>query len=288
MKFAIGTAQFGSKYGALNHAGLTSPQDVSQILEMASKNGIDTLDTAIGYGVAEQVLGEVGVSNFHIISKVSELPQGELDIGRWMVDEVNFSITRLKVKSLYGLLLHRPSELISHKGEAIYRALKNIQELGLVKKIGISIYDPSDYFNIPNKYKFDLVQLPFSVLDRRALDTGLLDHLHKKGVEVHVRSVFLQGLLLAEIEKIPKKFQQWLNFFDEWDRWTKERNITKIEACLGFLNSYSSISRVIVGVDNVTSLKDILGSANTPLSQFPDFTIPNIDDLINPYKWSKF
>lgn len=287
MKFAIGTAQFGAKYGVLNNSDLISASEVSDILNVAFESDVDTLDTAIGYGDSERVLGEAGVDNFRIVSKVPSLPEGIIHVEPWLLNQVHSSIARLKVESLYGLLIHRPSELMGVHGNEIFKALKNIQELGLVKKIGISIYGPEEYFCLPNKYKFDLVQLPFNIVDRRALDSGLLDCLYRAGIEIHVRSIFLQGLLLANKGEIPKKFHQWINFFDEWDRWTQATNITKIEACLGFINSHSSISRVIVGVDNSTNLKEILKCTNTLKIHFPKFTIPNIDVLINPYKWSK-
>jgi aryl-alcohol dehydrogenase-like predicted oxidoreductase len=287
VNFAIGTAQFGTKYGVLNSRGLTPTSEVSKILEIAAQSGIDTIDTAIGYGDAEKVLGNLGVKNFRLVSKIPSIPIETEDIEHWMLSVVMSSITKLNVKALYGLLLHKPSQLLDNQGLEIYKALKNIQKLGLVKKIGISIYDPSEYFCLQNKYKFDLVQLPLNVVDRRALDTDLLFNLQAQGIEVHVRSIFLQGLLLAEINEIPRKFHKWLKFFEEWERWTRDKNITKLEACLGFINSYPSINRVIVGIENANSLGEILKSCNKSLINFPINTVPDIDDLINPFKWSK-
>ncbi len=97
--------------------------------------------------------------------------------------------------------------------------LKTIKLNGLVKKIGISIYDPSECEQVMNLARIDIVQAPLNIVDRRLVVSGWLSRLHSEEIEIHTRSVFLQGLLLMPRNKIPKIFDRW---FRAWDQWSLE------------------------------------------------------------------
>ena len=192
-RLALGTAQFGLSYGVANQQGQVSIDQVAEILRVASAVGVDTLDTAIAYGESEQVLGQVGVSSFKIISKLQALSDESLDLQKQVIDSVESSLERLRITQLYGLLLHRPGQLLSNQGVTLYQALQDLKNKGLVKKIGISIYSPTELEALCRSFEFDLIQAPFNIFDRRLERQGWLDKLKKKGVEVHSRSVFSTG-----------------------------------------------------------------------------------------------
>ncbi|MFN6142857.1 MAG: aldo/keto reductase, partial [Pseudanabaena sp.] len=107
-KLAIGTVQFGCSYGVSNKTGKVSIDSAKEILAYAKDAEIDVLDTAIAYGDSELCLGQIGIDNWKVVSKLSELPSGVDNIQKWAKDSLQGSLSRLKIPKLYGLLLHRP------------------------------------------------------------------------------------------------------------------------------------------------------------------------------------
>lgn len=288
MKLALGTVQFGLPYGIANQIGQVTRPEAKAMLQLAAANGIDTLDTAIGYGESEQRLGEIGVSGWQIVSKLPEMPDDCTDILHWVKEMVNGSLARLNAGKLSGLLLHRPQQLLERKGDDLYRALQQLKQEGLVQKIGISIYDPSELDRICGRFKIDLVQAPFNVLDRRMIDTGWLYRLKEQGTELHVRSIFLQGLLLMGQSDRPIKFARWEPLWSKWHEWLNDVGLTPLQASLRYALSFPEISRVIIGVDSLNQLKEIIDSAKGSASQIPEAIKVNELDLLDPARWAAF
>ena len=145
MKLALGTAQFGMSYGINNIVGQVSQQAAQQILQYASLVGIHTIDTAISYGSSEQCLGLAVVDAFEVITKLPPIPDSCDNVEDWVLREVEGSLNRLGIVSLYGLMLHRPDQLYGQMGERVLASLMRLKEAGLVKKIGVSVYDPGEF-----------------------------------------------------------------------------------------------------------------------------------------------
>lgn len=286
MRIAIGTAQFGLPYGIANNSGQISLDQGKLLLDCAAKSGISMLDTAIAYGNSEQRLGEIGIQQWDIVSKLPALPDGCVNVNRWIIEQVHNSLNRLEVQQLYGLLLHRPQQLLEINGHLIYQALIELKKKSLVRKIGISIYDPSELDLLCKKFDFDLIQTPFNILDRRVLDSGWLAKLSSSGVEIHTRSAFLQGLLLMKRKDIPTKFDQWALLWDEWFGWLEKSGLSPVDACLRYVLSYSEISKVVVGVDNVTQLNQLIKATQGSLPSIPDKLKVDDINLINPANWA--
>ena len=287
-RLALGTAQFGFSYGVANQFGQVSRDEASAIIDCAKVAGLDSLDTAIVYGESEQRLGEIGVGEWQVISKLPAMPDGHIDVAAWVQKLVLESLARLRVPKLHGLLLHRPQQLLDLKGEVLYKALIDLKDQGKVDKIGISIYGPDELDVLLPNFHFDLVQAPFNIIDRRLATSGWLKRLHQSGIEVHTRSAFLQGLLLMEHASRPKSFSRWQFLWDQWRDWLVEQSMTPVQACLGFVMLQPEISRVVVGVDSLKQLRDILASVETP-RVMPPVTLESEDiNLINPSCWEKY
>ncbi len=287
MKLALGTVQFGLPYGVANQLGQIDKDESFEILEYAKANGIDTLDTAISYGESEQRLGQVGVETWQVISKLPVIPESCQDISSWVEESVVGSLERLKISKLSGLLMHQPQQLLGNQGNEIFTALNKLKGQGKVDKIGVSIYSPADLDDLWPKFKFDIVQAPYSIFDRRMATSGWMKTLNKAGTEVHVRSVFLQGLLLMDSVKRPKIFERWKSLWDRWDTWLEEQNLTALEACLGFTLANPDISRVLVGIDSLTQLKEIIAASNSHNITVPDSLVTQDVQLLNPVNWLK-
>ena len=285
MRLALGTVQFGLYYGIANTNGQVSGPEAARMLCLASSSGIDVLDTAISYGDSECKLGETGVSDFRIITKLPAIPEGCHDVAEWIFGQVAGSIARLRVQSLYGLLLHQPQQLLEKNGAVIYASLHKLKQVGLVQKIGVSIYDPTQLESLCANYVIDLVQAPFNLVDRRLLTSGWLQRLTDEGVEVHVRSVFLQGLLLLPLVDIPVKFSSWAPLWHQWRDWLAQSGVTAVQACLAYALSFPAIDRVVVGADSEQQLQQIINAAGCQLpSELPNLECYD-EALISPALW---
>ena len=284
-RLALGTVQFGIPYGISNQQGKVSLDAATEILNYAHIAGISTLDTAIAYGDSENRLGEIGVKDWRIISKLPEIPIATNDVLNWVRESVNGSLHRLKIPCLYGLLLHRPQQLLSNTGQEIYNALDLLKKEGLVDKIGISIYSPTELEELCNRFSFDLIQAPFNIFDRSLKQSGWLSRLKLGGVEVHVRSIFLQGLLLMNPANRPAYFNRWQPIWIEWEQWLYTNNLTALQACLSFVLSNPDIDRVVVGVDCLSQLQEILAATTIEVVKPHDKLCSDDLDLINPARW---
>lgn len=285
-KLSIGTVQFGLNYGVANNSGKVPFEEVQKILKEAKINHIDTIDTAAAYGDSEEVLGKSGVQNLQLITKLSEIPSDVKNITSYIEKSFFSSLKRLNVSKVYGFLLHRPSQLFMDGGSEIYEALLNLKKQGYIKKIGASVYQTEELDDIYKEYELDLIQLPFNIFDHRLIETGWLSRLNGKGVEVHARSVFLQGLLLMSHKLRPDKFKQWNHLWEKWDNWLLANNLTSLEASIRYVLSVPEISKVVIGIDSTSQLKEIITAANGILPEIPHDLFSNDVNLLNPANWN--
>lgn len=286
-KLALGTVQFGLNYGVANKFGIVEPSEVKKIFLLAKKSKINLIDTAIGYGQSEKIIGKIGILDFNFISKLPAIPPNCSDVDTWVEYNVKNSLLRLGVKSLYGLLLHKPKDLLGSSGKKLINALKRIKSKNFVKKIGISIYDPSELDLVMHLMKIEIVQTPLNIIDRRLENSGWMSKLYKAKVEIHARSVFLQGLLLMSKQERPYKFNRWSSLWKIWDEWLKDNKITALEATIQHAISVSEISKVIIGVDTKQQLEQIIIASKEVLQKTSSELNTNDIQLLNPTHWNK-
>ena len=286
-RIALGTVQFGMPYGVTNTTGQVPEKEVGRILDLFAAHGGNTLDTAIAYGDSERVLGKFDLGHFKVISKLPPLPQEVNDPARWVHEMVEGSLRRLRIDRLYGLLLHRPADLLSPAGEALREGLLAVREAGLVGKIGLSIYEPEELDKTGTESH--LVQAPYNVFDRRLEETGWGARLRAANVEVHVRSIFLQGALLATPETLPHQFAPWRQAWQRWWSWLDATGQNALAACLRQALAPEWVARVVVGVESAGHLAQIAEAAmhaqsgEVPLPP-PDLAVSD-RRLTNPSLW---
>ncbi|MEK7295473.1 MAG: aldo/keto reductase [Actinomycetota bacterium] len=284
-EIALGTAQFGSSYGIANRTGKIDLETGREILTVAKQHGVRTLDTAIAYGNAESMLGDIGCSSWDVITKLPPLPKEISDISTWVENEVKSSLARLKVTSLYGLLLHHPSDLLGVHSRKLVAALLDLKAQGVVAKLGVSIYLADELDQLASFPIIDVVQTPMNIIDRELADSGWLTKLSHGNVEIHIRSTFLQGLLVMSPAERPSWLAKWAPIFHQWDMWVADTGMSRIEACLAHVRSYPEVDRVVVGVDSTEQTKEILAAANTTPLRAPMSLTSNDERLINPSRW---
>ena len=286
MRIVLGSAQFGLNYGITNNVGKVKSQEVRKILSYARENNINTLDTAIEYGDSEASLGMANISNWRVVTKLPVIPKKTNNIPEWIDQQINSSLLRLKIPKLDGLLLHNPIDLLSKNGNEIWKTIQIKKNEGLVKKIGFSIYSPNELELLWSSYRPDIVQVPFNILDRRIKTSGWLQKLNENNVEVHSRSIFLQGLLLMNPIERSKLFYKWQSIWSVLDTWLINNNISPIEAALGFVFSEKNIDCVIVGVESKNQLNEIISISNSSFNLKLPESLSTVDlDLIEPVNW---
>ncbi len=283
-RLALGTVQFGLAYGVANREGQVSEEAGRRMLALAAGGGIDTLDTAIAYGDSEARLGAIGTAGFKVVSKLPPLPPDVSDVDAWVQGQVRESLARLKVDRLYGLLLHRPLEVLGPRGPELRRALLSLRADGLAERLGGSFYGPEEIAEVWPTWRFDLMQAPLNLLDRRLATRGWLARLKDSGVEIHTRSAFLQGLLLMPRAEMPPRFARWAPLLASWQDWLAARGVSALRACLGYPLSCAEINRVVVGADSPAQLRQILDEAAGPPC-YPADIASDDEDLINPARW---
>jgi aryl-alcohol dehydrogenase-like predicted oxidoreductase len=188
-KLAVGTANFGLVYGAANVNGRLSDAKLNQIMKVAKHSSVTTFDTAQGYGDSEERLGSFLNDKTQVITKI-EVCLKEHSAAPSLRQLLKKSLRRLRCDQIYAVLLHHPEVLVGQNGAAIVRELQHLKGEGLVKKVGISIYDPEILNDVIKFFHLDIVQLPFNIFDRTVYLTGWAEKLKQQDIEIHARSVF--------------------------------------------------------------------------------------------------
>lgn len=286
-KLALGTAQLGQRYGITNQSGPPDGGEIQTMLEVLRSAGCDTLDTAMSYGDSEDVLGAAGVRDFKIITKLPPLPSDSDTTQQWVRESVHRSLQRLRVARLHGLLLHRPSDASGAHAPALLGALAALKAEGLVANVGVSVYGPDELATLQGVMKLDIVQAPYNVLDRRFAASGWFGRLRAAGTEVHVRSVFLQGLLLLEPARLPDTHSLWRPLWQRWSDWIGSRGLDRLAAALGFVLQNPDITRVVIGAETAAQLRQIVASAVVLKQEVPAELATDDLNLINPVNWTK-
>jgi len=281
MKLALGTVQFGLDYGVTNNSGQVAIDEVRNILTFANNNNIDTLDTASGYGNSEKILGNIGINGFKIVTKTAPLKLGIDNV----LQSFHMSLKDLKIKSVDGLLVHNIDDIKDKKFDALYKEIDKLKQDQLISKIGFSTYTPDQVDFLLDNFDFDLIQVPFNLLDKRLIDGGQLKALKNKKIEIHARSIFLQGLLLMSAAQRPKYFNNWNNLFKKWDLWLKTNNISGLEAALNFALSENLIDKIVIGIDSKIQLKEVFSASTSQILNIPKFLNSTDEMLINPSLW---
>lgn len=283
-KITIGTAQFGMPYG-LNGASKVTKAEIEKILSHSHDSGINSIDTAPIYGSSEKILGNIGVKNWNITTKLSSVPENCNSVYDWVQNEVKTSLKNLNVDHIDTLLLHRPEQLETSLGCEIFEALEKLRSSGYVKKHGFSAYNVNEIQKYLRRYDFNVIQAPINVIDKNLIASGVAAKLKQEGKIVQARSIFLQGLLLSKHHQKTRKFNKWKPVWKQLNTWLEMQNISALNACLNFVFNQSDVDNIVVGILDSRQLDEILGCVSKNKIVVPDFEVADLETLIDPRKW---
>lgn len=277
-KLIIGSANFTQKYGANNKK--VRRYEIKKILELAKKNKINTIDTAASY------LSDISIfknfkNKFRLISKVN--PDAN-----WTSYDYCKKVIEDQVKKLNNnieiLLFHNIEILYKKEGREIFKNIKLLKINGFLKKIGISIYDPNCLSYLTSKYDIEVVQCPYNIFDKRIVASGWLRKLKKKDIEVHARSIFLQGILLNKEYSNKRYFIKWKDHFSLWFKYLKKNKISKIDYCINDIIN-KDFDKIIIGIESFENLNQLLNFKSLKnINKSIDLTSNDLK-LIDPRKW---
>lgn len=283
-RLGLGTVQFGQAYGISNTRGRVPRSEVEAILRRAADTGIGTLDTAAGYGEAEQVLGDLQALTvpFRLVTKTIPLKHG-LDA---VLARARQSVETLARKPVDLLLVHSASDLLGDGAQALWHGLLGLRDEGLFGGIGISAYVADNPAALARKYRPAAMQVPTSILDQRLLQSGALTEMKSLGVEVHARSIFLQGLLFLADDKLPPKLKGAAPHLTALRQRLKNAGTTPLAAALAFALSQPEIDVAVIGLTTVTELDEILAAAEKPAPRL-DWSACALEDplVLTPSLW---
>lgn len=285
-KIVIGTANFNTNYGIKKYK-FQKKEIQSKLLNFLKKQNIKYLDTAFDYKLTNNFVKDLNFKNFKIVTKF-KLPKKKPNLYLKNFEKIVKKQKKIyNIKSFEAILLHDVNDLKTHYSKKVIEKLIEVKKKRLVKNIGVSIYDTNDLNFVFSKFSPDIIQLPLNVFDQRFLKSKWLRIIKNKRIKVQARSIFLQGSLLMKQSELQKSRlnTKLIDKIKIFENWCKNKNITRLEACINYVKHIKYIDHIILGINNNDHLIEILKALKIKkkfnLTKFA-FTNKN---LIDPRKW---
>ena len=279
-KLILGTANFLHPYGIF---GNRIPKNkIRDTLNYSKKKKIKYLEISKDYKNAHYFSKEFS-EHFKIYNKIDLTPAflksiSENDLIRYLkIDENNNNIS-------YAVTLRKPNILFKKGGKRFFKLLNKFRLEGKIKKIGVSIYNTKNLKKIIKNFKIDYIQLPLNIVNKEVFISSKRI-IKKRKIEIHARSIFLQGLLLKNKNNLPKKI---IKLKDDWsfiDESLNKIKVSRFSACINYVLNFK-IDKILIGINDLKQLDEILKFKRIS-KKVPFFSIKK-KNLIDPVYWLKF
>ena len=279
----LGTANLNKKYGFLKKSIRFS--EFKKIIKNSNKNKVRYIDTSINYSGVHKILGKLNLNKIKVITKISIPTNNNINAELWIEKIIKNIVRDLKTRSLYCVLIHNSNILLNNKYKKYILNLNELKKKGKIKKIGFSVYNLREAKILLKKYKFDILQVPLNIINQTFCDKNFLQNIRKKNIEIHARSVFLQGILLSKDLRKMKYFKRWRTFWKDYYNWLNKNRVSGLTACLSFINGVKNISGYVIGIENEKQFKQVLDCKIKKNLKFESFLSQKNKKLIDPSKW---
>lgn len=287
-KLILGTVQFGLDYGINNTKGKPSDAIVKEILDLAYKNGIEYLDTAEVYGDSQKRIGlyhKESLNKFKIITKFSS---SVIKLSDDIKTRVLQNLKILQVDNLYCYMFHSFKDFDVYF-EKYKEDLISLKKQKILEKIGVSIYTNEELEKVLKFENIDLIQMPFNLFDNSSLRGDIMIRAKEKGIEIHTRSVFLQGLFFKGKENLKENLVGLKLPLEKIEELSEKNNVSISDLALNYACQNNNIDKVLIGVDNANQLSENMHSVNKLIDKNVFTEINNIEihkkELLNPSNW---
>ena len=265
----IGTAQLGGNYGISNYNSNYEMSSRIKFLDFSYKNGFHSYDTAYAYNNSHKIIGEwIHKTNYSpkIYSKIPKLNNANMEKIKSIF---NLSLQQLKLQNMEGLLLHYPNDWLNNN---IRTFIKDLLKNNLINSFGLSIYSENDLHEDNN---INIIQAPGNIFNQEIFTSNKINNFYLNKGEIHIRSIFIQGLLLMKQSDIPKKLDELKKPLYYLHNYAKEMNIDIASLAILCVKKLMPKAKIIIGLDNIDQIKD--------LTKIEDKVIKNsdIDEIIS-------
>jgi aryl-alcohol dehydrogenase-like predicted oxidoreductase len=288
-KIVLGTVQFGLEYGVNNTSGKPNSETVFAILDFGYQNSLRYLDTAEAYGDSQEIIGKYHQQSNNKFDVITKFSANRKDLPENIYNRIKHNIKTLSVDYLYGYMFHSYSDFetsYEYHMDGIQRA----KNKGLVQKFGVSIYTNKEFENIINCEEIDFIQLPFNLLDNASHRKDLILSAKQKGIEIHTRSVFLQGLFFKQKSSLSPKLRPLLPYLNKIEEISLKTKLSISELALNYSIQQADIDYVLLGVETLSQLESNILSLKKELSletmqEVNEISVNEIE-LLNPSNWN--
>ncbi len=281
-KLGLGASQFPA---GPSTRGRPADVEVRDMLVAAARAGLGFLDAGQTSASAEQLLGAVAPrpAPFHLLIRSIRGDRGPDAVEA----EVRATLARLRIAKARAVVVQSVADLFAPAGGALWTRLKALRDEGLFDQVGVSAYASDDPVGVARRFRPDLIQAPASLLDQRLLIDGSLMNVRDMGVEVHLRSIFLNGLLFLPPDRVPAQLKGAAGRLSRARRMIAEGRSDPLQAALGFALSRPEADAVIVGAASAAELQAVIAAAASPPPDL-DWDEMAIDDPIalDPRRWA--
>jgi len=276
--FVIGSANFTQKYGA--DPIKIKIKEIKKIIDLSKRNSIYKIDTADSYFKSNILFKNID-KKFQFITKM--VPDERWESLNYCRLKLNNHFKNFNGNKVETLLFHDSQILLKKNGSKIFKNIETFKKK-YFEKIGLSIYDTKNLNYIISNYNIDIIQCPYNILDKRIVNSGWIKKLKDKGIETHVRSIFLQGLLVNKQVYKKKYFNKWKKKISDWFLWLENNNISPLDYCLSDLLNYD-FDQIVIGVNNYANLKEII-NFKVIKKKYKFLNLKKNDlNLIDPRNW---
>ncbi|MBL4898828.1 MAG: aldo/keto reductase [Colwellia sp.] len=288
-KLILGTVQFGMDYGINNKNGRPDSAEIEKILDHAFESGIGMLDTAERYGNSQQSIGDYHRGRDCKFDLITKLDFSSIKSEEELNQRVEGAINKLNVSGLYCCMFHTFSALESNYSnhESAFQKLITDKK---VAKLGVSLHSNAEFEQALAYDIVSIIQLPFNLFDNENSRGNMLRKARDQGIEIHVRSVFLQGLFFKDPESISYKLQPFLKYLRLLGEIAKDCEMSINQLALSYVMMQEDIDKVLIGVDNQSQLIENIENADfdLPSDVIEEINTINMKDneLLNPANWS--
>ncbi len=291
MTLILGTVQFGLDYGVSNTSGQPSEDTVFDTLDTAFARGITTLDSAQGYGEANALVAAYHKDRgqrFQVINKILRHPVsqgGVTDIVSGLRQELDL----MQLPSFECLMFHYAPSVDGSVPDDFFDTLK---AEGIAKASGLSIERPDDYYALSDRFDFDVVQLPLNVMNQNFMPQSFLEDLKARGVTVHARSAFLQGVVLTQAKDVPAYLHKLYDGLAAFQHDMQAQDLSYLEGALAFLRHNSCVDSVVFGAQDAAQLSGVVGAYDKVTTMSDGGEIDWLryacadEDTVKPSRWN--
>ena len=271
----IGTAQLGENYGISNYNANYKISSRINFLDFAYQNGFRSYDTAFAYKNSHKIIGEwVHKTNYHpkIYTKIPKLNNANIEEIKSIF---NLSLEQLKLQNIEGLLLHNPSDWLNNN---LRTFIEDLLKNNLINSFGLSIYSENE-LHIDNN--ISIIQAPGNIFNQDIFTSNKIKKFYINKGEIHIRSIFIQGLLLMEQNNIPQKLDELKKPLYYLHNYANQMNIDIASLAILCVKKLMPEAKIVIGLDNIDQVKNLSEIENKVINN------SDIDEIINFGKKNK-